>query len=125
MSYDTIFAKFPGKLIISAVSSIEETKGGEGGKVILKSGEQVAYHVLAVATGSAWEGMVSFPDEESLYKEHIESWRNKFEKAQDIVIVGGGAVGIGSFLLRHFFLILLTVNTLLQKFLVKLRTFIL
>lgn len=108
MPYDTIFAKFPGQLIVGAVSSIEETKGGEGGKVILKSGEQVAYHVLAVATGSAWEGMLSFPDEESLYEEHIELWRNKFEKAQDIVIVGGGAVGIGWFLRRHFF-ILLTV----------------
>ncbi|KIM42121.1 hypothetical protein M413DRAFT_127435 [Hebeloma cylindrosporum] len=94
MPYEAVFAKFPGKLIVGAVSSIEETKGGEGGKVILKSGEQVAYHVLAVATGSAWEGMVSFPDEETLYKEHIELWRSKFENAQDIVIVGGGAVGI-------------------------------
>lgn len=101
MPYDTIFAKFPGQLVVGAVSSIEETKGGEGGKVILKSGEQVAYHVLAVATGSAWEGMVSFPDEESLCKEHVESWRNKFQNAQDIVIVGGGAVGIGWFSLSQ------------------------
>lgn len=95
MPYDTVFGKVPGKLIVGAVSSIEETKGGEGGKVILKSGEQIAYHVLAVATGSAWEGMLSFPNEESSYKEHIRLWRNRFEKAQDIVIVGGGAVGIG------------------------------
>ncbi|KAF8970472.1 hypothetical protein BDZ97DRAFT_1791626 [Flammula alnicola] len=94
MPYDTVFDKFPGELKIGSVSSIDENKGLRGGRVILKTGEQVTYDVLAVATGSAWQGLVSFPDEESRYKEHIELWRNKFEKAQNIVIVGGGAVGI-------------------------------
>ncbi|KDR68432.1 hypothetical protein GALMADRAFT_78581 [Galerina marginata CBS 339.88] len=94
MPYDTVFAQFPGELKIGTVSSIEENKDGPGGRVILRGGEEVAYDVLAVATGSAWEGLVSFPDEENLYKEHIALWRNKFETAQDIIIVGGGAVGI-------------------------------
>lgn len=95
MPYDTVFGSFPGELKIGAVSSIEEIKDAPNGHVILKDGERVAYDILVVATGSAWSGLVSFPNEEVEYKEHVESWRTKFEKASNIVIVGGGSVGIG------------------------------
>ncbi|KAF8156792.1 FAD/NAD(P)-binding domain-containing protein [Crassisporium funariophilum] len=96
MPYDKVFDKFPGQLKIGTVISVEENKrgGGGGGIAVLDGGEQVVYDVLVVATGSSWEGLVAFPDEESLYKEHVELWRNKFQKAENIVIVGGGAVGI-------------------------------
>ncbi|KAF9566492.1 FAD/NAD(P)-binding domain-containing protein [Agrocybe pediades] len=94
MPYDTVFGSFPGELKIGAVSSIEEMKDAPNSHVILKDGEQVAYDILVVATGSAWSGLVSFPNEEVEYKEHVESWRTKFEKASNIVIVGGGSVGI-------------------------------
>ena len=95
MSYDSIFGTFPGELKLGCVSSIDENMSGQGGRVVLKTGEQIAYDVLAVATGSTWQGLLAFPDKQALYEEHIQLWREKFEKAQNIVIVGGGAVGIG------------------------------
>jgi NADH dehydrogenase FAD-containing subunit len=103
MPYDTIFDKFPGELKVASVSSIDENKTLQGGRVILKTGEQITYDVLAVATGSSWQGFISFPSEQALYEEHIQLWRNKFAKAEDIVIVGGGAVGIGKGMTLFFF----------------------
>ncbi|KAF9480977.1 FAD/NAD(P)-binding domain-containing protein [Pholiota conissans] len=94
MPYDTIFDHFPAKLVIGCISSIDENKSLQGGRLILKTGEQIVYDILAVATGSRWDGCLSFPSEQDLYEEHIRIWRNKFAKAHDIVIVGGGAVGI-------------------------------
>ncbi|KAF5318676.1 hypothetical protein D9619_010919 [Psilocybe cf. subviscida] len=93
-TYETVFDKFPGELIVGTVSSIEENGSGFGGRVLLTSGTHVQFDVLAVATGSVWKGLVSFPNEEAVYKAHIELWRGKFAVAQHIVIVGGGAVGI-------------------------------
>lgn len=95
MPYDSVFGTFPGELRLGCVSSIDENMSGKGGRVVLKTGEQIAYDVLAVATGSSWQGLLAFPDKRALYEEHIQLWRDKFEKAQNIVIVGGGAVGIG------------------------------
>lgn len=108
MPYDKIFDKFPGELKIASVSSIDENKTLQGGRVILKTGEQITYDILAVATGSSWQGFISFPSEQALYEEHIQLWRNKFAKAEDIVIVGGGAVGIGKSMIL-FYLRRLTV----------------
>lgn len=95
LPYSTVFGDFPGELIINTATSIEHIKGRPGGRVILKDGTEVPYDILTVATGSAWEGLVSFPEDEHLLRAHIELWRDKFEKAQNIVIVGGGPVGIG------------------------------
>jgi apoptosis-inducing factor 2 len=95
MSYDKVFDNFPGRLSIGKATSVEADPGGRGGKVILDTGDEVLYDVVVVATGSSWEGLVDFPNDERLYKEFIEEWRNKFENANDVVIVGGGAVGIG------------------------------
>ena len=74
---------------------MEANPGGRGGKVILDNGDEVLYDVVVIATGSSWESLVNFPDDETLYKEFVEEWRNKFKKANNVVIVGGGAVGIG------------------------------
>jgi apoptosis-inducing factor 2 len=95
MSYDKVFDNFPGRLSIGKATSVEADPGGRGGKVILDTGDEVLYDVVVVATGSSWEGLVDFPNDERLYREFIEEWRNKFENANDVVIVGGGAVGIG------------------------------
>lgn len=66
------------------------------GVVDLESGEGVKYDYLVVATGSTWEGPVSFPDGDSPVKEHIRRWREKFSGASSVVVIGGGAVGIGA-----------------------------
>jgi apoptosis-inducing factor 2 len=95
LSYDKVFDGFPGQLKIGKASSVEANPGGRGGKVILDSGDEVLYDVVVIATGSLWEGLVAFPDDETLYKEYVEEWRNKFKNANNVVIVGGGAVGIG------------------------------
>ena len=95
MSYDKVFDHFPGQLRIGKATSVEANPGGRGGKVILDSGDEVLYDVVIIATGSSWEGLADFPDDETLYKEFIEEWRKKFKNANNVVIVGGGAVGIG------------------------------
>ena len=64
--------------------------------VMLESGESVKYDYLVVATGSTWEGPIGFPDGDAPAKEHIRSWRNKFASASSVIVVGGGAVGIGA-----------------------------
>ena len=95
MSYDKVFDHFPGQLRIGRATSVEANPGGRGGKVILDTGDEVLYDVVVIATGSSWEGLVNFPDDETLYREYVEEWRNKFENANNVVIAGGGAVGIG------------------------------
>ena len=95
MSYDKVFNNFPGQLKIGKATSVEANSGGRGGKIILDNEDEMPYDVVVVATGSSWEGLVDFPDDETLYKEFIEEWRTKFENANNVVIVGGGAVGIG------------------------------
>jgi NADPH-dependent 2,4-dienoyl-CoA reductase/sulfur reductase-like enzyme len=102
MSYDKVFDRFPGQLMIGKATSVEANPGGRGGKVILDSGDEVLYDVVVIATGSLWEGLADFPDDEILYKEFIEEWRNKFKNANNVVIVGGGAVGIGKTVFLFF-----------------------
>jgi len=102
MPYDKVFDNFPGQLKIGKATSIEANPGGRGGKIVLESGDEVLYDVVVIATGSSWEGLVDFPDDETLYKKFIEEWRDKFEHANNVVIVGGGAVGIGEDRLFYF-----------------------
>lgn len=68
---------------------------GGGGTVTLNTGQRIDYNVIVLATGSVWEGFLNFPTEPEEYFVHVESWRRKFSDAQDIIIVGGGPVGIG------------------------------
>ncbi|KAJ3542647.1 hypothetical protein NMY22_g3430 [Coprinellus aureogranulatus] len=124
MPYTRLFGSFPGTIIQGTATSIEETKfeitrmasrgwneslrsakgaqgaerfaGGCGGIVTLDSGIKVEYDVIVLATGSAWEGILAFPNDPQGYIRHVETWRRKFRDAQDILIVGGGPVGVGT-----------------------------
>ena len=64
--------------------------------MVLETGERIFYDVAVVSTGSTWSGHLAFPNDEAGCREHVESWQGKIRDAKDIVIAGGGAVGIGS-----------------------------
>jgi apoptosis-inducing factor 2 len=65
------------------------------GSLVLDSGESIKYHCLVLATGGRWEGPLAFPDSDAEVREHIRAWRAKFAAAKSVVLVGGGAVGVG------------------------------
>lgn len=92
--YDNLFINGNGSLIVGTVVSINKLEGTQGGAVTLKDGKQVPFEVLALAPGSSWNGPLAFPDEKNLITDFLEHWRSKYEKAKDIVLIGGGAVGI-------------------------------
>ncbi|EDR06302.1 uncharacterized protein LACBIDRAFT_294694 [Laccaria bicolor S238N-H82] len=66
----------------------------EGGKVVLTDGETLEYEVLVLATGSTWEGPINLPDDEEEELASIKASRKEFEKARNVVLVGGGAIAI-------------------------------
>lgn len=51
--------------------------------------------VLAVCIGSHWPGPLNFPSSKEELNEFIGEWRSKFRDAEDILLVGAGAVGLG------------------------------
>jgi len=63
--------------------------------VLLDNGQRVYYTYLALAPGSSWEGPIAFPDTLEETKVHVKNWREKFTKAQNIVLIGGGANSFG------------------------------
>ncbi|KAF8178481.1 hypothetical protein BJ912DRAFT_983962 [Pholiota molesta] len=81
------------KLIIGSVTSIVE-KDNQGGHVVLDNGEKVEYSILILAPGTRWEGPLDLPNTKAEAVEVINSWRSRFAKAENIVLVGGGAVGL-------------------------------
>ncbi|KJA15813.1 hypothetical protein HYPSUDRAFT_1066992 [Hypholoma sublateritium FD-334 SS-4] len=81
------------KLIIASVTSVVE-QGSVGGYLDLDNGDKVDYSVLVLASGTTYEGPFSIPDTKSGAVAFITSWRERFAKANDIVLVGGGAVGL-------------------------------
>ena len=107
------------RMLVTAEKSLEETalipydklykEGNAGrvvqgkvtqildGSVVLENGEAVKYHCLVLATGSIWDGPLAFPDSDAELREHLRTWRAKFAAAKRVVIIGGGAVGIGVF----------------------------
>ena len=96
--YDKLFAKQNGTMKVGRVTAIEKNSGEKGGILKLKSGETVPYDVLALAPGSAWSSALAFPDGGDEVIDFIQQWRSKYEKANHIVLAGGGAVGIGEWL---------------------------
>jgi NADH dehydrogenase FAD-containing subunit len=71
--------------------------GGRKGVLVLDgTDERVKYDALVLTTGSKWEGPLAFPGSRDEVKVWVEEWREKFEKAEDVVIVGGGATGLGA-----------------------------
>lgn len=95
--FENLFHKGNGKVKHGKVVSIAETAPGQGGEVVLEDGERIPYSALLLATGAVWPDVIQLPETDSATKSHLSSWRSKFEKANHVVIVGGGAVGLGKF----------------------------
>ncbi|KAF9456366.1 FAD/NAD(P)-binding domain-containing protein [Collybia nuda] len=92
LPYDKIFIDGkPGRFVHGTVKSFEATE--DSGKVTLESGETIEYAFLILAQGASWSGPPNFPRTESGVKTHINELQTKFSNANDIVLVGGGAVG--------------------------------
>ncbi len=93
-SLDKVFHNGNGTFVQGKVASIER-KTENGGSVLLEDGQRIPFEVLVLAPGSIWTGPIAFPDDEAEVNEFIKNSRVAFEKAESIVIAGGGAVGIG------------------------------
>ncbi|RXW19704.1 hypothetical protein EST38_g6154 [Candolleomyces aberdarensis] len=81
------------RTVNAKVVSIHDDKYDEANRyVTLDNGEKIEYTYLLLAPGSIWEGPLDFPNtkEESIKK--LKEWHNRFEKANDIVLVGGGGI---------------------------------
>ncbi|KAG8709681.1 hypothetical protein FRC09_000520 [Ceratobasidium sp. 395] len=71
--------------------------------VITESGQSIPYEHLVLATGSSWNGSLNLPDSRADAIKHFRSFRKQLATADNVLIIGGGAVGIeyaGE--LRHF-----------------------
>jgi len=104
LPFDLIFGKDKkgGKgrlstLKIAKVSSVEET--ADGGFVHLEGGQRLFWDYLVVATGSEWNGPLRWPSLRKDVPAYLDTWREKFASAKSVVVVGGGAVGVGEFYL--------------------------
>ncbi|EKM54713.1 uncharacterized protein PHACADRAFT_185597 [Phanerochaete carnosa HHB-10118-sp] len=88
--YDRMPATFvQGKLV-----KIEEPAPGKGGVLVLENGDRLNYAALVLATGSIWPGVADLEDSDKEVRETIKLWRERFAQAKNVVIAGGGAVGI-------------------------------
>lgn len=88
------------KLIIASVTSIVE-EGNEGGHLVLDNDEKVEYSILILATGTLWDGPLALPNTKAAAVGVVNSWREKIAKANDIVLVGGGSIGLGEIFYRN------------------------
>ncbi|KAH9947482.1 hypothetical protein B0H21DRAFT_807447 [Amylocystis lapponica] len=91
--FDKLFVNGNGTFKLGRVTAIEETAPGKGGAVVLQDGEKIPYAALVLATGASWPAPIDFPEADHVV-DYIKTWRKRFEQAQDIYLVGGGAVGI-------------------------------
>ncbi|PIL35059.1 hypothetical protein GSI_02846 [Ganoderma sinense ZZ0214-1] len=94
MGFEKLFHNGNGTVKHGKVVSIAEAAPGKGGEVVLEDGERIPYAALLLATGAIWPDAIQLPQTDAATKSHLGSWRNKFEKANHVVIVGGGAVGL-------------------------------
>ena len=93
---DRVFARAPaGKLKLGKVVEVTKDEDGRSGTVVLESGEMLQWDYLVIASGSKWEGAIDFPSSREEVSVHLKTWRDKFEKARHIALVGGGGVGLG------------------------------
>lgn len=91
---DRIYANGNGETKVGVVTSIEAQPGVPGGAVVLANGERISYAVLILATGSTSSGPCAIPENEDDVLPFVNAWRQKFAKANHVVLIGGGAVGI-------------------------------
>lgn len=92
--YDRLFIDGKGTFKQGSVVSVE--KAQTGGTLILEDGERLPFYALVVATGSKWAGPIDFPRTDAGITQWLADRRAEFKKAENIVIAGGGAVGIGT-----------------------------
>jgi len=90
--YDKLFPSPNGTFVQGVVETIRPNT--KGGAVVLADGKELPYDVLVLAPGSTWEGPLDFPLDPAAVKEFVSESRGRFKKAQKIVLVGGGAVGV-------------------------------
>ena len=105
----------PNKQVLNAkVTSIvdSETKGRY---VVLENGDKIDFSVLVLTPGSIWEGPINFPDKKEEHLEWIDTWREKFGKANNIVLVGGGAVGLGKYCVSYPLAVLFLTKACLSR----------
>ncbi|KAH9839974.1 uncharacterized protein C8Q71DRAFT_471296 [Rhodofomes roseus] len=94
MSYDKLFINGNGRLVVDRVTGIDEKVPGEGGEIILESGGRIQYAALILACGFLWSGPLDFPYTREDMHAHLLHWRKRYEQADHVVLIGGGAVGI-------------------------------
>ncbi len=82
------------RFIYAKVASIIDNQT-RGGQVTLDNGEIIDFSILILATGSSWSGPIAFGNDKDEVLQSVNSWRTRFNEAEDIVLVGGGAVGVG------------------------------
>ena len=58
--------------------------------------EPVPYDYLVLATGSTWDGPLDLPLAKVDASEAVLAQRAQYRSAKSVLIVGGGAVGIGT-----------------------------
>jgi NADH dehydrogenase FAD-containing subunit len=93
--FDKLFTNPNGTFVEGIVESIQAEK--KGGSVVLQDGQKLPYDVLVLAPGSIWEGPLNIPTDSKEVAAFIAEDRANFKKAQKIVLVGGGAVGVGKY----------------------------
>jgi NADH dehydrogenase FAD-containing subunit len=94
--FDKLFIDDNGSLKIGKVTAIDANNGSTGGILTLQDGEKLPYEMLVLTPGSVWNGAIAFPQNKDEVTDWLKQWRSKYEKANHIVFVGGGAVGIES-----------------------------
>ncbi|KAG9008496.1 hypothetical protein FRB94_013220 [Tulasnella sp. JGI-2019a] len=98
VGYEKLFAPGkPGEVIVGTAVGVND------GTVYLQDGRALPYDWLVLATGTTRDGPLALPLERDDARRWIQDWHSKITDAQEIVVIGGGAVGIeicGE--IRHF-----------------------
>ncbi|KAF9469863.1 FAD/NAD(P)-binding domain-containing protein [Collybia nuda] len=93
--YDKLFHKGKGTFLQGKVTAIEKTgSAATGGHVILENGERVPFEILILGPGSIWGGPIAFPDDATKVSGFIADGHAALRSAKNVILVGGGAVGI-------------------------------
>lgn len=92
--YDKLFPAGKGTVKKARVEKIVPNSDGKGGELELSGGEILPYRILVLATGSKWTGPIDFPDNDADIRQFVSQWQQRIKSAEDVVIVGGGSVGI-------------------------------
>ena len=121
LPYDNVFGTGNGvgrlsRIVHDKVDHVEEKYGGEGGSVHLSNGEKIDWDVLVIATGSVWKGPLNFPSTKKDLLLWTKSWQEKFNKAKNVVLVGGGSVGLGTL---HLYYQRISAESKLQSLLAR------